>query len=37
MNAALEIVTRAHREGLGPESMRLSDVLAAIEREGTAR
>lgn len=36
-HAALEIATRAHREGLGPESLRLSGVLAAIEREGTAR
>ncbi|HEX6791245.1 MAG TPA: 2-dehydropantoate 2-reductase [Candidatus Krumholzibacteria bacterium] len=36
-HAALEIVTRAHREGLGPESLRLSVVLAAIEREGTTR
>jgi 2-dehydropantoate 2-reductase len=35
--AALEIVTRCHREGLGPESLRLSEVMAAVEREGTAR
>jgi len=35
--AALEIVTRCHRDGLGPESLRLSEVMAAVEREGTAR
>jgi 2-dehydropantoate 2-reductase len=35
--ASLEIVTRCHREGLGPESLRLSEVVAAVEREGTAR
>jgi 2-dehydropantoate 2-reductase len=35
--AALEIVTRCHRDGLGPESVRLSEVLAAVEREGTGR
>ena len=35
--AALEIVTRCHREGLGPESWRLSEVLAAVEREGAQR
>ncbi len=32
--AALELVLRCHREGLGPESLRLSDVIAAVEREG---
>jgi 2-dehydropantoate 2-reductase len=36
-HAALEIVTRAHREGLGPESLRLSEVLAMVERGGTSR
>ena len=35
--AALEIVTRCHRDGLGPESLRLSEVLAAVEREGATR
>jgi len=34
--AALEMVTRCHREGLAPESLRLSEVVAAVEREGNA-
>jgi 2-dehydropantoate 2-reductase len=35
--AALELVTRCHRDALGPESLRLSEVVAAVEREGAAR
>ena len=34
--AALALVLRCHREGLGPESVRLSDVMAAVERGGSA-
>jgi 2-dehydropantoate 2-reductase len=30
--AALEIAKRVHESGAGPESMRLSDVLAAVDR-----
>jgi 2-dehydropantoate 2-reductase len=35
--AALELVTRCHRDGLGPEALRLSEVVAAVEREGASR
>jgi 2-dehydropantoate 2-reductase len=35
--AALEIALRCHREELGPESLRLSDVMAAVEREGASQ
>ena len=35
--AALELVQQCHREQLGPEALRLSDVMAAIERGGGAR
>jgi 2-dehydropantoate 2-reductase len=35
--AALELALRCHRENLGPESLRLSDVMAAVERGGAAR
>lgn len=34
--AALELALRCHRENLGPEALRLSDVMAAIERGGAA-
>jgi 2-dehydropantoate 2-reductase len=30
--AALELALRCHRDGLGPESLRLSEVLATVER-----
>lgn len=35
--AALELVRRCHREGLGPEALRLSDVVATVERESATR
>jgi ketopantoate reductase len=35
--AALELALRCHREGLAPESLRLSEVMAAVERGGAAR
>jgi 2-dehydropantoate 2-reductase len=35
--AALELALRCHREGLGPESLRLSEVVAAVERGGAGR
>ena len=35
--AALDLAMRCHREGLGPEALRLSEVMAAVEREGTSR
>jgi 2-dehydropantoate 2-reductase len=34
--AALALALRCHREGLAPESLRLSEVLAAVERGGAA-
>jgi 2-dehydropantoate 2-reductase len=34
--AALELALRCHREHLGPESLRLSEVMAAVERGGAA-
>ena len=34
--AALEIVNRCHRDALGPESLRLSVVIAALEPGGAA-
>jgi ketopantoate reductase len=30
--AALDLALRCHREGLGPEALRLSEVLATVER-----
>jgi 2-dehydropantoate 2-reductase len=30
--AALELALRCHREGLGPEALRLSEVMATVER-----
>jgi len=35
--AALELALRCHREGLAPESLRLSDVMAAVEAGGAPR
>jgi len=34
--AALALALRCHREGLGPEALRLSDVVDAVRRGGTA-
>lgn len=35
--AALELVLACHRDGLGPESLRLSEVTAAVERRGATQ
>lgn len=35
--AALELALRCHREGLAPESLRLSEVMAAVEKGGAPR
>jgi 2-dehydropantoate 2-reductase len=35
--AALDLAQHCHREGLGPESLRLSEVLATVERESATR
>jgi ketopantoate reductase len=34
--AALALALRCQRDGLGPESLRLSDVMAEVERGGSA-
>jgi len=35
--ASLDVVQRCHREGLGPESVRLSEVAALVDRYGKAK
>jgi len=35
--AALELVLACHRDGSGPESLRLSEVTAAVERRGATQ